>query len=258
MFTTFLALGLLLGADSGAGATAATTATATAVAPPAPVAQSAAEQPIDPFDRRPVCESLYLASEWQLSPKQHACDWIQNGIFSTPAMFGALWSATTAPLWDRIAGLPEEPYGFPRRFGNNFAQNAFKSTGAYLGGLIVHEDPRVAPPYLIMQRERRPHGFWRRTAHALAANVMSYRCDALCTRPEDVRRVPAISKVTGALASGASMAVLDPHASNLQTLMLRGSASAYAATFANSLFVEFKPEISAIAGKVVTAVFGAR
>src|SRR5215472_14359172 len=128
MFRAIVVLGLLLGSASEAPGQALGDPT------PAPAGQSAADVPVDPFERHPVCESLYLSSEWQLSPKQHACDWVQNGVLSTPGMFGALWSATTSPLWDRITGLAQEPFGFPRRFGNDFAQNAFKSTGAYLGG----------------------------------------------------------------------------------------------------------------------------
>ena len=102
--------------------------------------------PDDPYARRPACESMFLASEWQLSFKQRSCDWIQNGVFSTSAMLGSVWSAETSPVWDRIAGRADPTTGFGRRFATDFAQNAFKSTGTYLGGLAFQEDPRVSPP----------------------------------------------------------------------------------------------------------------
>jgi hypothetical protein len=207
----------------------------------------------DPYDRRPVCESMFLSSEWQLTPKQNACDWIQNRVLSTSALAGAAFSATTSPLWANITGVNhDQESGFMHRFAIDFGQNAFKSTGAYLGGRIFHEDPRVAPPYLIMRPEPRPHGFWRRTGHALQANVMSYRCDDHCRQPDDIKRTPALSKVTGSLANGVAMIALEPNAPDMKARVLRGAVSAYAATFANSLFVEFKPELSAFAGRVFT------
>jgi len=221
---------------------------------PAPVEQPpAAAQPDDPYSRRPVCDSMFLASDWQLSAKQGACDWIENGVFSTTAFVGAAWSATSSPLWNRITRTnADNSYGFAHRFAIDFGQNAFKATGAYLGGLIFHEDPRVAPPYLIMRIEPEPHGFWPRTVHALAANLISYRCDSICNKPGHITRTPALSRLTGSLASGASLYVLDRGGADLRSRAIRGAVSAYAATFANSLFVEFKPELSAFAGRVST------
>ncbi len=257
MVALVFALGLALGAEPQAPA-------ATQNPPPS------AEAPLpDPYGHRPVCESMFLTSDWQLSPKQTACDWIQNRVFSTPALLGAVWSAETTPLWNRLMGRSDDGSGFSRRFVTNFGQNASKSTGAFLGGLLFHEDPRVAPPYLILQREPRPRGFWKRTAHALEANFVSYRCehelgsgdtrqDHDCRTAGDVHLVPAVSRVTGSLASGYALAFLEPSATDMRTRALRGAASAYAATFANSLFVEFKPELSAFAGKALTAIFGVR
>jgi hypothetical protein len=226
-------------------------------AAPAQTSPTAQTSPHDPYPDRPVCESLFLSSEWQLSQKQKACDWIQNRVFSTSALLGAVASAEVSPVWDRLMGRGDQTRRFPRRFATDFGQNAFKSTGAYLGGFVFGEDPRVAPPYLFMRPEPRPHGFWKRTAHALHSNVMSYRCEGLCTKPGDIKRRPALSHVTGSLASGFSIELLEPNVPNRRTRALRGSASAYAATFVNSLFVEFKPELSALAGRVFT-ILGVR
>ena len=70
--------------------------------------------------------------------------------------------------------------------------------------------------------------------------------------------MPALSRLVGSFASGFSIEVLDRDKANMRSRALRGSASAYAATFVNSLFVEFKPELSAFAGRAFTTLFGVR
>src|SRR6184192_1252900 len=120
MIGTILVLSLALGGAPQPQA-------ASAQNPPAAV-----QPPNDPYDQRPACESMFLASDWQLTAKQTACDWIRNRVFSTPAFLGAVWSAEMSPVVDRIIGRARDPHGFARRFATDFGQNAFKSTGAYL------------------------------------------------------------------------------------------------------------------------------
>src|SRR5262245_62079719 len=127
----------------------------------------------NPWPRRPVCASLFLKSDWQLTRKQRACDWIQNRMFSNGSLFGAFGSATVSKIRNAEA---EQGDRFAVRFGRRFAQSAFKSTGAYVGTVIAREDPRLVPPYLQMTSQPRPTGFWRRKRHALANNLMSYAC----------------------------------------------------------------------------------
>ena len=220
--------------------------------------------PDDPYPRRPQCASMFLKADWQLSSKQRTCDWIHNRMFSTSALAGAAWSAGFSMVRDSAS---EQGDGFSTRFSRKFAQNAFKSTGSYVGGLVFHEDPRTRPPYLVMKPGVHPHGFFRRTAHALGTNLTSYRCDgarglrpghADCTKPEHIAKVPAISRVVGSLASGASSELWESQGRISGNRALRGAASAYASTFVNALFVEFKPELNAIAGKTFRALFGGR
>jgi hypothetical protein len=122
--------------------------------------------------------------------------------------------------------------------------------------MVFHEDPRVSPPYLFMFTKPRPRGFLKRTVHALETNFVSYRCDGTCTEETDIKTEPALSRITGSLASGFSIELWASDRSSLRRRALRGSASAYGATFVSGLFVEFKPELSAFAGKMFTAVFG--
>jgi hypothetical protein len=218
----------------------------------------------DPYPHRPECASMFLQADWILTPKQRACDWIQNRMLSMTALAGAAWSAEVSKIRDTPS---ERGDGFATRFSRKFAQNAFKSTGSYVGGLLFHEDPRTRPPYLIMETGAHPHGFFRRTAHALGANLISYRCDGArepgsdrvhCTSPEQIKRVPGIAKVVGSLASGASSELWEPNHSHPGNRALRGAASAYASTFANALLTEFKPELNAFAGKTFRLLFGGR
>jgi hypothetical protein len=219
--------------------------------------------PKNPFADRPVCASMFVKSDWQLSNRQKTCDWINNGIFSTNAMLGAAWSAGFSQRTDLAS---ERGDGFPTRFGRKFAQNAFKSTGSFLGGQIFREDPRKTPPYLAMRTTPRPRGFFKRTAYALGGNFVSYRCTGSKDKKEEVdctnggrfHKVPALSRVVGSLASGFAGELLTYDRPNSTRHALRGAASAYGSTFINALFAEFKPELSAFAGKAFTRIFGVR
>jgi hypothetical protein len=198
---------------------------------------------------------MFIKSEWQLTKKQRACDWINDGVFSTTAMLGAVWSAGFS---ERVDLASERGDGFLTRFGRKFGQNAFKSTGEYLGGAILHEDPRRTPPYLVMRASPRPTGFFKRTGHALAGNLVSYKCSHLCADRNDIHMVPALSRVLGSIASGAAGELLTFDRPNSSRHAWHGTASAYGSTFVNAVVDEFKPELSAFAGKAFTMIFGMR
>ncbi len=225
--------------------------------PPSPLA-------IDPYVNRPECASMFLKADWKLTPKQRTCDWIQNRMFSMTALAGALWSAEVSMLRDAES---EEGDSFSTRFARKYTQHIAKSAGNYVGGLVFHEDPRARPPYLAMKTGKRPRGFFPRVAHALGTNLISYRCDgaagirsgpADCTRPEHIRKVPALSRVAGAFASGAAAELWEAPENFSGNRALRGAASAYAGTMMNAVFTEFSPELNAIAGKTFRALFGGR
>jgi hypothetical protein len=207
----------------------------------------------NPWARRPVCASMFLKSDWQLTGKQRACNWIQNGIFSTNALLGAVWSAEFSKLRDAPS---ERGDGFAVRFGRKFAQSAMKSTGAYVGGIIAREDPRKAPPYLGLRTGPPPRGFFKRTGHALGGNVISSECVDPCVSDTHIKRRFALSTIAGSTASGFGGELLATGRPYSRDRALRGAASAYAATFVNALFVEFKPELSAFAGRTFRLMGG--
>ena len=218
-------------------------------------APASAPAPENPWARRPACASLFLKSDWQLTGKQRACDWIQNRVFSNGALFGAASSAFVSKVRDSAAE-EGDPYGI--RFGRRYAQSAFKSSAAYLGGVIAGEDPRIVPPYLVMKARARPRGFWRRTRHALANNLTSYACVGECRSEKDIKRRFALSRVLGAIASGYGSEVWTWDRATSHSRAWRGAASAYGSSFADAIYTEFKPELNAAAGKVFGGLFGFR
>lgn len=224
--------------------------------PPSPSIQDAPPPTaaVDPWGRRPVCASMFLKGDWQLSGKQRACDWVRNRLLSNVALLGAAWSAGVSQARDASA---ERGDAFAVRFGRRLAQSALKSSAAYVASL-TGEDLRAAPPYLAMSARARPRGFWKRTGHALSQNVVAYRCVADCSRPEHIRRRVALAPGLGAVASGygSEMWTWDRETSHQRAL--RGAAAAYGSTFLNAWVTEFKPEISAFAGRTFGSLFGFR
>jgi hypothetical protein len=226
---------------------------------PAFAAAPAAAQPtvaaINPWNDRPDCASMFLKSDWQLSPKQRACAWLYDGVLSTNAVLGSLWSARFSQDVDLTS---EQGDPFVTRFGRKFGQSAIKSTAIYLGALISREDTRTKPPYLIM-RPAPPHrGFFRRFGSAIAGNVVGSRCIRKCTSKEDIRPRFVFSKLAGSFASGFAGEMLTSDRPDSLNHALRGSASAYAATFGNAVFSEFRPELSAFAGRLFRTLGGSR
>jgi hypothetical protein len=211
------------------------------------LAQTPLGEPVDP-PPRPVCSSFFLKSDRPLTFKQKTCDWVQNRMFSPTSAVGAAWSAGFSQMTERADDRGKGSAGFSTRFATNFAQSAAKSTGAYLGGFVFREDPRRDPPYLKRPQVR---GFWKRTGRALGDNFIAYRWDG-----QEWRRVPAFSRVAGSFASGFSSMLWAPDRLNTPGRALRRTATAYGGTFSNSLFLEFKPEITALAGKVAGRIFG--
>lgn len=217
--------------------------------------QLPASPPVNPWNDRPVCASMFLKSDFQLSGKQRACDWLQNGVFSMDGMLGAAWSAGYS-LWTAKPSESGDGYGI--RFGRKFGQNGFKATGAYLGGLVAGEDPRRRPPFLALRAAPPPRGFWKRFGHAVGGNFVSYRCNNTCSKSDDIGRRFALSRVLGSFASGFSSQLLETDHPYSARRAWNGVASAYGSTFVSALFTEFQPELSAAGNKIFGHLLGGR
>jgi hypothetical protein len=254
--TLFVATAALICLLPRTSAAQETSSAAAIGAPSAPIAESTPQDPPEnPWGRRPRCASMFLKQDWKLTFKQRGCDYLHNRLFSDSALFSAAWSAGVSKVRKSES---EEGDGFGTRFARRYAQHTFKATASYLGGLIAGEDPRVAPPYLAMQTTPLPRGFWKRTRHALASNLMSYRCTGDCLTPKDIKRRPAISRIAGALASGYGSEVWTWDRENSRQRALRGAATAYGSSFIDALFNEFKPEITRVGGRIFGGIFAPR
>jgi hypothetical protein len=222
---------------------------------------AAAHEPVYPGDR-PNCISFFLKNDHQLTLKQRGCDFLQNRFVTPTSLAGAAWSAGFSQMRESSEDRGKGMSGFMTRFSTNQAQSSMKATAEFLTGIISREDPRRAPPYLaFFDPNRLPvrpeRGFWNRTRRAIMSNFISYRCVAECTKAEDVKATFAAAKIAGSFASGFSSMLWAPDRLNTPGRALRRTASAYGGTFANNLFIEFRPEIAAF-GKRVARVLAVR
>ncbi len=211
-----------------------------------------------PFEtRKPVCVSLFLKQDFQLSTKQKFCNFAQNRVFTLSGTFAAAFSAGYSQITESSQDRGKGTTGYSTRFGENMAQSAFKSTGTLLGGFILREDPRPDPPYLVLKHPDDPKGFWQRSGHAVARVLLSYRCIKDCTSAQHVKRTFGFSHIAGAFASGFSSELWAPDRLNDPWRAIRRSGSAYATTVGGSLFSEFNPELTTLGHKVL-GIFGIR
>jgi hypothetical protein len=190
---------------------------------------------------------MFLRSDWQLTPKQRACDWLQNGVLSTSRLFTTAWSTGYSMAIDTSS---ERGDGFRVRFGRKWVQGAFATTGEYLGAVVGREDGREAPPYLAMRSAPPPHGFIKRLGTAIAGNVITSKCVNLCREEGDIKKRFGVSRVLGAVASGAGGVAVSWDRPDRGKRAWHGMASAYATSFAHAVFSEFKPELTAFGGRV--------
>jgi hypothetical protein len=201
-----------------------------------------------------VCASAFLEADWKLNGKQRVCDWLLNGVFSPGGLIGANLGAAST-----YATNPEADRGdtYLVRIGRRAGQNAFKTTGAFVGALIAREDPRRHPPYLSL-RPPRPTGLIGRTGRALSENLLAYRCTDPCEHRDDVRRRVSVARTLGAAANGFGGEVLIPDRSFSASRALRASATAYAVGYANAVVGEFTPELTKGAARLAGLIFRGR
>jgi hypothetical protein len=227
--------------------------------------RAAAQQPVDPWPDRPICASLFLKADWQLTPKQRACNWLQNEVLSTSRLFTTAIATTVTMAVDTTS---ERGDPFSVRYGRKWLQGTASATGQYVGALLAHEDPRRAPPYLILRCDPPPHGFFARFGHALARNIVTTQyveppegstdmtgpagtSEDACPMQQRIHKRFALSRVLGAAASGATGAALNRDRADRAERLWSGFATAYATSFGQEVITEFKPELAAAGGHLL-------
>jgi hypothetical protein len=270
-FTVFIVLALFQACATSAAAQVGETGGSDPVAPDPGMSASAAplqlaSAPVDatqlssgapelddPWSMRPVCASMFLKADWQLTSKQRACNWLQNGVLSTGRIFTTATSTVFSMVADRSS---ERGDGFQVRFGRKWVQGAVATTGEYIGSLIAHEDPREIPPYLVLRPAGPPRGFFARFGSAIASTVVTTQCVGRCTDPADIHKRFALSRVLGAVGSGAAGAALNSDEPNRSERALHGMLTAYVSAFGHQLLSEFKPEAAKLGGRVFRLLGG--
>jgi hypothetical protein len=194
-----------------------------------------AQKPPDP----PACNSYIITktlteNPGDLSTKQRFC--IYTGkVFSGQAIFGPAFMAGVAQFRDDPPEWGQGTRGYLRRFGTRYAQGAAKTTGEFVTGTLLSEDPRYRPSP--------GSGFWKRLGRAATSLVVSQHLNG--------SRWPAISKAVGAGSSGAIGLAWYPDRLNTPGQVLTRTGSAYGGYFASAVFEEFQGEIFHYLGKMV-------
>ena len=110
--------------------------------------------------------------------KQRACFYRDQLLTGTAFSGAALWGFVAEvrhipPEW------PQGAQGFGYQFGTRYAQGMAKSTGTFLVGALLHEDPRPLSP-IDVACENDPDGlheravkFWPRLGQSLARVVVT-------------------------------------------------------------------------------------
>lgn len=209
-------------------------------------AQDTHDLPLPEAPPHPQCDSYSLQTLPRLNFKQQACVY-RSQLLTGNAISGALvssaiaeWGQHKPPEW------PQGMNGFGRQIGTHYTQSIVKSTGTFLVGALLQEDPRPLPPVDPVCEMRGHHhypavGFWPRLGQSLARVVWTHN--------RNCHDVPAFSRLTGSVSSGfVQLAWLPPSQTNVGTA-LRGSATALGGYTFNSVFNEFQSKIFGFLGK---------
>ena len=195
------------------------------------------------------CDSYSIQTLPRLSFKQQACIY-RDQLLTGNAISGAMFSSAIS-TWGthKPSEWPQGMKGFGMRFGTNYTQGMAKTTGTFLVGAILREDPRALPPDdPRCQSNRKQHHhypavkFWPR----LGQSVMR----VIWTHNEACRDVPAVSRLAGSFSSGfVQLAWLPPSERNVARA-LRGSANAFGGYVTNSVFNEFQKDLFGWVGRM--------
>jgi len=204
--------------------------------------QSLAETPTYVEAPTPKCDSFSMQNRIRLSKLEKTCYYVDQ-LFTPSAIFGAAFFGAIAQATGSPSDWPQGAKGFEWRASTRYVQGMAKTTGSYLAGLALREDPRpVRPecedPNKTMEISKRPtasRGFWRRLSGAVAVNFWA--------RNDHCKMRPVFSASAGALSSGFVGMAWTADSSNTVTKAIVRSGTALGGTIGSSIFTEFKGDI---------------
>jgi hypothetical protein len=200
---------------------------------------------------QPKCDSYSMQNRVSLSALEKTC-YYRDQLLSPSAISGAALFAGIAQATNSPREWPQGAKGFGWRVGTRYVQGMAKTTGGYLTGLALREDPRPARPDCRRPHDSRgmlleaaaPRSFWGRVGGAVAVNFW--------TRDDSCKMRPAFAASAGALSSGFVGMAWTPDSSNTVTKALLRSGTALGGSIGSSIFTEFQGDIT----HVVTKLFG--
>jgi len=194
---------------------------------------------------KPHCDSFSMQHEPQMTFEEKAC-YYGAQLFTPSAIFGAAFFGSISMAEHSPAEWPQGAQGFGDQFGTRYTQGMVKSTGTFLVGALLHEDPRPKPPYDLgcPDHEHIQHTqFWPRLGSSLLRVVWTHN-DQTCTD-----RI-AFSRLAGSLSSGFVQRAWLPRSQNTLGNAFLGSASALGGYAAESVFTEFQGDLFGWLGKM--------
>ena len=124
----------------------------------------------------PKCDAYTMQYRANLSALEKTC-YYRDQMISPSGTFGAGLFAGIAQAMDSPREWPQGAKGLGWRFGTRYVQGMSKTTGSYLTGLMLREDPRVLRPdcdrqdsWGMISTAAAPRTVWQRLRGAVTVN----------------------------------------------------------------------------------------
>lgn len=193
---------------------------------------------------QPKCDAYNMQNLVALSIREKTC-YYRDQLISPSAISGAALFAGIAQAMDSPPEWPQGAKGFGWRFGTRYVQGMAKSTGTYLAGLALHEDPRTLRPdcptdgrdtHGLLRTQAAPKSVGQRLFNAVKVNFWA--------KDDNCKAHPAFAATVGALSSGFVGMAWTPDSSNTITKAFVRSGTALGGMIGNRVFAEFQGDIT--------------
>ncbi len=158
--------------------------------------------------------------------KQRFCIYARQ-LVTVEALAGATIFSGVAQFRDDPVEWGQGASGYARRFGTRYSQGVAKTTGDFVVGSLLKEDPRY--------EASRDTNFWKRTGHAFASIFVVKNVYG--------NQRPAFSKFAGAASSGLVGLAWYPDRLNRPGDVAARIGTGFGGYLASSVFQEFKPNL---------------